>query len=95
MLLLKTGTNLANLRLSLNFVRASNYVVLKLVNLVRIAKISTIKTELKSPKLLPVFNSNSKVLILCHLLVCVTELIQSRAIGNNRMTGLQSKGVRL
>ncbi len=30
----------------------------KLVNLVRIAKIST---TLKSPKLLPVFNSNSKV----------------------------------
>ncbi len=46
-----------------HFVRVTNYVVLKLVNLVRIAKVSTIKTEknLKSPKLLPVFNINSKV----------------------------------
>ncbi len=46
-----------------HFVCDSNYAVLKLVNLVRIAKMSTLTTEknLKSPKLLPVYNSNIKV----------------------------------
>ncbi len=58
-----------------HFVRVSNYAVLNLVNLVRIAKTSTLKTEknLKSPKLLPVYNSNIKVCVpdLCDLCVCL------------------------
>ncbi len=57
MYLIETSTHFSDFVIVAKFVHVSNYVVFNWVNLVRIAK----HKNLKSPKLLPVFNSNIKV----------------------------------